>query len=119
MKDVRATPTAHHVKRRAFVHKELDTCTHVFLRVDRARGPLESPYEGPYQILRRVSDSLFQIRLREEAVNIPIERLKPAFTETLAECETAWDDSDRLDKPSTSRPDQPRTYSRKQVKFRA
>lgn len=31
-----------------FVHKDLGTCTHVFVRNDTVRTPLTPPYDGPY-----------------------------------------------------------------------
>ncbi|XP_025270687.1 uncharacterized protein LOC112639793 [Camponotus floridanus] len=43
MRNVRSTPTAHHSKKKTFTHKTLYTCTHVFVRVDKVRGPLEPP----------------------------------------------------------------------------
>lgn len=51
MRNVRSAPAAHHRKRSAFTHKMLYTCTHVFVRVDKIKGPLESPYEGPYPVI--------------------------------------------------------------------
>lgn len=81
MRNVRPTMTAHHIKQRVFTHNTLYTCTQVFLRVDRVRGALEAPYEGPFEIIQRLTDRLFQVRIKGEAVNVPTERLKPAFTE--------------------------------------
>lgn len=81
MRNVRPTRTAHHIKQQVFTHNTLYTCTHVFLRVSRIRRSLEAPYEGPFEIIQRLTDRLFQIKIKGEAVNVPIERLKPAFTE--------------------------------------
>ena len=38
---------------KTFVSLDLDTCTHVFIRVDAVRRPLTEPYQGPYLVLRR------------------------------------------------------------------
>ncbi|XP_035205306.1 uncharacterized protein LOC118180305 [Stegodyphus dumicola] len=40
-------------QQKAFVHKDLDTCTQVFIRVDRIKKPLEPAYEGPFPVLDR------------------------------------------------------------------
>ncbi|BHF68522.1 hypothetical protein SprV_0301155800 [Sparganum proliferum] len=37
----------------SYVEKDLDNCTHVFVRCNRVRQPLESPYEGPFRVLAR------------------------------------------------------------------
>ncbi|XP_011874422.1 PREDICTED: uncharacterized protein LOC105565658 [Vollenhovia emeryi] len=44
MRQVKPVPVAHHYKRRAFRFKELSACTHVFLRKDCVKKPLERPY---------------------------------------------------------------------------
>ena len=61
MRKVGPTPTAHHHKTRNFVHKNLYTCSHVFLSVDGLKKPLKHPYEGPFKILERLSDFIFNI----------------------------------------------------------
>ena len=91
MRNVRPVETAHHTKRRVFTHGTLQNCTHVFVRVDRARRPLEAPYEGPFLIIQRLTDRLYQIQILGEAVNISVERLKPAFMETHATAENQPD----------------------------
>nr|VZI07664.1 unnamed protein product [Spirometra erinaceieuropaei] len=37
----------------SYVEKDFENCTHVFVRCDRVRQPLESPYEGPFRVLAR------------------------------------------------------------------
>lgn len=81
MRQVRSAPTAHHIKHKAFAHKTLYTCTHVFVRVDAVKKPCEKPYDGPYEIMERISDQVFRINLRGAAATISTERLKPAFFE--------------------------------------
>ncbi|XP_050339727.1 uncharacterized protein LOC126766071 [Bactrocera neohumeralis] len=44
---IRPTPTDHHTKHKLFLLKNLDTCTHVFKRVDSIKKPLQQPYTGP------------------------------------------------------------------------
>ncbi|KMQ83373.1 gag-pol protein [Lasius niger] len=42
MQQIRPRPTAHHIRNKTFVYKDLYTCTHVFLRDDSVRRPLVS-----------------------------------------------------------------------------
>ena len=61
MREVRPVPTSHHSKIRLFKQKYIDTCSHVFVRSDHMKAPLEPPYKGPYRVLERLSDRLFKI----------------------------------------------------------
>lgn len=64
-----------------FVHPSLQQCTHVFLRIDRSRHPLEAPYTGPHKVLDR-TDKAFTIDFNGKAVKVSIDRVKPAFLDT-------------------------------------
>lgn len=81
MRNVRSTPTAHHNKTRVFAHKTLHTCSHVFVRFDEVRRPLEAPYRGPYEVIERLSKFVFKISVDGIPATISTERLKPAFME--------------------------------------
>ncbi|XP_076237122.1 uncharacterized protein LOC143180944 [Calliopsis andreniformis] len=85
IRNIKPVPTAHHSKRTPFTHKTLYTCSHVFVRVDSARKPLEPPYEGPFQILESTTDHIFKIDYKGRETNISTERFKPAFMETIME----------------------------------
>lgn len=61
-----------------FVHPELSSCSHIFVRCDRIKKSLVPPYEGPYPVIER-NDKFFKVQLPDRAVNISIDRLKPAF----------------------------------------
>ena len=56
---------------------KLKTCSHVWLRVDRVRKPLEAPYQGPYEVINRTDDT-FTILIRGNQSVVSIDRLKPA-----------------------------------------
>lgn len=61
-----------------YIPKHLQTCSHVWVRVDRVKRPLEAPYSGPFQVLERFA-KYFILKLptgRTETVSI--DRLKPA-----------------------------------------
>lgn len=54
MKKLRLVPaTDHSSADNIFVHPALNTCTHVFLRYDATRRPLQPPYTGPHKVVKR------------------------------------------------------------------
>ena len=63
---------------KTFVSQDLATCTHVFVRVDAIRKPLQPPYEGPYEVLRRTRKNI-SIRRNGNTDVISIDRVKPAY----------------------------------------
>ncbi|BHF85004.1 hypothetical protein SprV_1002816000 [Sparganum proliferum] len=65
----------------SYFEKDLDKCTHVFVRCDRVRQPLEPPYDGPFRIISRGTKN-FRIKRgsREEVVSV--DRLKAAVPDT-------------------------------------
>lgn len=81
MRQLRPIPTAHHDKRKPFVHRTLETCSHVFVRVDTVKKPCERPYDGPFPVLDRISDRIYKIEINGKEATISTERLKPAFIE--------------------------------------
>ncbi|XP_035207542.1 uncharacterized protein LOC118182311 [Stegodyphus dumicola] len=63
---------------KGFVHRDLRTCTHVFVRVDRVKKPLEPAYDGPFPVAKR-HDKYYSVHIKGKDVNISIDRLKPAY----------------------------------------
>lgn len=51
--------------------------SHVFVRVDRHRTPLQRPYQGPFQVVARTPKT-YTIRIRDKDQVISVDRLKPA-----------------------------------------
>nr|VZI49176.1 unnamed protein product [Spirometra erinaceieuropaei] len=66
----------------SYVEKGLDSCTNVFVRCDRVRQPLESPYEGPFRVLARNVKICRILRDEKEDV-VRIDRVKAAVAEGL------------------------------------
>jgi hypothetical protein len=62
-----------------FLLKGIDKCTHVFLRIDAVKQPLEPPYTGPYEIIKRDNDRVFTIRIDGKGTAVLVDRLKPVF----------------------------------------
>lgn len=75
---IRPVPTSRHGQRTLFVHPHLRDCTHVFVRHDGMRKPLQAPYDGPFLVLEK-KDKLFDINVKGTKKTISIDRLKPAF----------------------------------------
>lgn len=107
---LRPVPATRHGANKAFVPEGLALCTHVFVRVDRIRKPLEAPYEGPYEVLER-SEKYFKIRLENRTTLISIDRLKPAFLDDPVE--SSIDDTDS----NTNGIDQRRARANRSVHF--
>lgn len=78
MNDLRPRRRSPKLNNHMFVHKDLATCTHVFVRIDRVKKPLEPFYEGPFLVDKRY-DKYFTVNIKKKNVNISIDRLKPAF----------------------------------------
>lgn len=64
--------------RKMFVHKDLKSCSHVFIRNDTVRRSLQPPYDGPYRVVSRL-DKVFCVQVNDRMVNISVDRLKPAY----------------------------------------
>ena len=64
----------------SFVHKDLKGCTHVFIRTDAVKRPLESPYKGPYKVLDR-NEKCFKLLIGSKSDMVSIDRCKPAYLE--------------------------------------
>ena len=62
---------------KTYLPEKLTSCTHVWLRVDRVRSPLEAPYQGPFEVIRRSADT-FTILVKSKPQVVSIDRVKPA-----------------------------------------
>lgn len=67
-----------HPNRKTFVHDELQTCSHVFLREDGVKKPLVPPYAGPYRVINR-NPKFYTIQLPGREATVSLDRLKPAY----------------------------------------
>jgi hypothetical protein len=62
MQGVRAVAAVHHGNKNVFVHPELNSCTHIFLRDNAVRKPLQQPYTGPYEVVQRSNKTVTFVR---------------------------------------------------------
>ena len=60
-----------------FQYKEIETCTHVFLRRIAIAPPLTAPYDGPYKVVAR-SGRVMKILIRGKVETVSLDRVKPA-----------------------------------------
>ena len=68
-------------RHKSHIPKDLQTCTHVFIRRDAVRKPLQPPYDGPFKIISR-SPKYFKVDLGNRTDTVSIDRLKCAHLDT-------------------------------------
>jgi len=73
-------PKTRQVQRTLCVSDTLSSCTHVFVRRDAVKKPLQQPYDGPFKVLTR-ADKHFAVDCNGQKSVISIDQLKPAFLE--------------------------------------
>ncbi|UYV71006.1 hypothetical protein LAZ67_8001389 [Cordylochernes scorpioides] len=78
MSRIRPQPTRQTKKNNIFSHKNLDTCSHVFVRKDYVKRALSPPYEGQFPVVSR-SSKTFTVKIIDQNKVISVNRLKPAF----------------------------------------
>ncbi|MDA8002237.1 MAG: reverse transcriptase domain-containing protein, partial [Alphaproteobacteria bacterium] len=83
MQQLQAPPVRPQQQRNCHVPDSLFTGTHVFVRHDAIRKPLQPPYDGPYRVLDR-SDKHFTLDVHGQQRTISLDRLKPAHMATTA-----------------------------------
>ena len=80
MIQLQPTPVCQQHKSKSYVSSHLTSCTHVFVRHDAIKKPLQKPYDGPFTVLKR-SDTHFTLDMNGHEDVVSIDRLKPAFQE--------------------------------------
>ena len=78
--NLRPTPTSAHGERhiKSYIPLSLQQARFVFIRHDARKSPLQTPYDGPFEVLQRSEKSfILQVGNRQEIVSI--DRLKPVI----------------------------------------
>ncbi|RVE49784.1 hypothetical protein evm_005514 [Chilo suppressalis] len=80
MEGIRPVPASRHGNKTSFVFKNLNSASHVYLREDAVCRPLQPPYSGPYQVVKRATDGkTITISVKGKNVTVSVDRIKPAF----------------------------------------
>ena len=105
MQHLKATPPRSTANRKTYVNNDLLTCTHVFVRHDAIRKPLQQPYDGPFTVIKR-TDKHFTIQRNNHEEVISIDRLKPAYIDISVKADTtsSTSNSSSIDTSPTSTP---------------
>ena len=82
IRQLRPVPPVWHggQSRRSYVPQELASATHLFVRVDAHKRPLQAPYQGPLKVLEK-HEKYFKLDLGSRQDIVSLDRLKPAFME--------------------------------------
>ena len=102
--DRKPAPINTHTNHRSVhVDKRFQTCSAVYLRVDRVKKGLESLYTGPFKVVKKFN-KYFTIETSHGTKNVSLDRLKPAYVadvfDQVACNNTKTNQSSFLDKPS-------------------
>ena len=78
MQALRAVPPRLATQHQTYVSPNLSSSSYVFIRHDAVRKPLQSPYDGPYKVIRR-NDKFFTVDINGRQDTISLDRIKPAY----------------------------------------
>ena len=78
MSKIRPIPPSRHAVNKTFISQDLKTCTHVFLRNDTVKKPLQAPYDGPFEVVAR-TDKTLTIKISGKPATVSLNRVKPAY----------------------------------------
>ena len=87
--------------------------SHVFVRHDAVKKPLQQLYDGPYKVLKR-NAKFFTLDRNGRSDTVSIDRLKPAHLDHLPKSATL-PSSDQLIQPATTQPAHTTTRSGRRV----
>ena len=86
MSCLRLSPPRETNQKDTFQYKELDTCSHVFLRRIAIAPPLTASYDGPYKVFAR-SGRVFKVLIKGKVEKVTADCVKPAHIERTPEDE--------------------------------
>ena len=77
MSQLKPPPVRQQLQHKSYVSNALSHCTHVFVRNDKVRKPLQPRYDGPFKVLHR-NNKHFTLHLKDRTDVVSLDRLKPA-----------------------------------------
>lgn len=78
MNKLKPVPASNHDKEKIFVHKDMENCTHVFIRHDGVKKPLQANYD-PFQVISKTPKH-YTVKVNGQRKTISLDRLKPMFS---------------------------------------
>lgn len=78
MEGTRPSPVKENGIARPFMFKGMKEATHVFIRRGILRRALQTPYEGPYEVIER-GDNTIVVLINGKRSTVSMERVKPVF----------------------------------------
>lgn len=115
LRKLRPVVASNHSVQDVFIHRDMPTTSHVFVRNDCVRKPLVQPYQGPFKVISR-SDKFFKLDMNGRQTTVALDRLKPAFILTTEERDTDSSVTPGSVNPSGEKTET-RTRSGRRVKF--
>ncbi|XP_064482875.1 uncharacterized protein K02A2.6-like [Ornithodoros turicata] len=109
--DLQATPTRTQSSRLTFRPPGLDTATHMFLRLDAVRPPLQPPYSGQHEVLSR-SPKHFRLLLPRGPDSVAVDLLKPAYLDPCPSPSVGVCSADTVSAPQSPSPTRPLRHVR-------
>ena len=106
MSQLQPTPVRKQPQRATHLPSALSTCTHVFVRRDAVKKPLQPPYDRPYRVLQRQS-KYYTLEMRGKKDTVSVDRLKPAHQESTPTQEPPVTPQPALPDQPTATTDQP------------
>ena len=79
MNKLQPRQASNHDKQQIFIAKDMDICTHVFVRHDGVKTSLQPNYDGPFEVVSKAA-KFFCVKIKGKEKQISIDRLKPMFT---------------------------------------
>lgn len=93
-------PLPRPTQRTSQLNKALSTATHVFIRHDAVRKPLQPPYNGPYPVLKR-TDKFYTVDIHGRKDTVCVDRLKPAHLDADEDLHSTHSPEASSDTPDT------------------
>ena len=82
-----------------FVHKDLNDCTHVYVRNDAKKPSLQPTYDGPFKVVDRKSHYFVIAHNDGRTDTVSIDRLKPAHSMAASDTHTKQSHSSSSHQP--------------------
>ncbi|GBM66173.1 hypothetical protein AVEN_68298-1 [Araneus ventricosus] len=78
MQSINPISTSRHSVKPIYIHPSLQTCSHVFLRVDSVKPPLSPPYTGRHPVIIR-KEKTFALKINNKNITDSIDRIKHTY----------------------------------------